>query len=286
MAGKKKVQQPDPLSPFVKNTLILFDYLALICTLFLCGLMISLLPITTQIVGHTAGSWNDAQYSEDDMATIARAARAFAFDSSDDGVKLNETVWEVFSRYQPELAQDIAEHAPVTTAESLKETFAYAQNSGIVSNRTLQSYLFDANAEMHLADCTRLFDTARILFTITFLISLVCSLILHKHRCLRALSIAFIAGAATILVIIGALLIWVLFDFDGLFSLFHSLFFDPNTWRFPIDSLLISLFPMPFWSTMAAIWVVGTIVASGIILGIGLYFQKKINEPVAQLQKK
>lgn len=285
MTSKKKTAQLDPLSPFAKSVLSIIDYFSLICTLFLCGLMICFLPITTQVVGHTFGSWNSAQYSEEDMATLAAAARSFAFDSSDDGAHLNATIWEVFSRYQPQLAQDIAEKSPITTVDSLSPAFAYAQTIDGVSNRMLQSYLFDENAEMHLADCTHLFDFARIFFTITFLIALICSLILHKHRCLRRLSVVLIAGAATILIIIGALLIWLLLDFNGLFSLFHQLFFDPNTWRFPIDSLLISLFPMAFWSAMVGIWVAGTLIASIIVLGIGLYFQKKLNNPTTtQLQ--
>ncbi len=277
MTSKKKSQQLGTLSPFIKSVVSLIDYFSLICALFLCGLMICFLPVTTQIVGHTFGSWNNAQYSEEEMATIASAARAFAFDSSDNGAYLNKTIWEVFSRYQPQLAQSIAEHAPITTVESLSSAFAYAQSTEGVSNRMLQSYLFDENAEMHLADCTHLFDVTRILFTITFLISLICSLILHKHQCIRRLSIVLIAGAATILVIIGVLLIWLLFDFNGLFSLFHQLFFDPNTWRFPIDSLLISLFPMPFWSAMVGIWVAGTFLASLLLIGLGLYFQNKLN---------
>ena len=286
MTSKKKTTQLDTLSPFAKGALSITTYFSLLCTLFLCGLMICFLPITTQVVGHTFGSWNSAQYSEEEMATIASAARNFAFDSSDDGAHLNETIWEVFSRYQPQLAQNIAEHAPITTVESLSSAFTYAQSTEGISNRILQSYLFDENAEMHLADCTRLFDFARIFFTITFLITLVCSLVLHKHHCLRHLSMAFIAGSATILTIMGVFFLWFLFDFDGLFSLFHQLFFDPNTWRFPIDSLLISLFPMSFWSTMVGIWVAGTLVASVIILGIGLHFQKLSTNSATMQPKK
>lgn len=103
MTSTKKTTQLDTLSPFAKGALSVTTYFSLLCTLFLCGLMICFLPITTQVVGHTFGSWDSAQYSEEEMATIASAARNFAFDSSDDGAHLNETIWEVFSRYQHNL---------------------------------------------------------------------------------------------------------------------------------------------------------------------------------------
>jgi len=45
-------------------------------------------------------------------------------------------------------------------------------------------------------------------------------------------------------------------DFEWLFARFHGLFFEGGTWTFPADSMLIRLFPEPFWVASGASWAV------------------------------
>jgi len=52
-------------------------------------------------------------------------------------------------------------------------------------------------------------------------------------------------------------------DFDTFFSAFHGVFFAEGTWTFPYDSLLIRLFPEPFWAVSGASW-------AGLVLTIAL----------------
>jgi uncharacterized membrane protein len=47
---------------------------------------------------------------------------------------------------------------------------------------------------------------------------------------------------------------FALSDFEWFFSAFHGLFFRAGTWTFPFDSLLIQLFPEPFWAVLGAAW--------------------------------
>jgi uncharacterized membrane protein len=49
-----------------------------------------------------------------------------------------------------------------------------------------------------------------------------------------------------------------LVDFEGLFARFHGVFFESGTWTFSSDSLLIQLFPEPFWIVSAVGWTVLT----------------------------
>ncbi|MDO9557692.1 MAG: DUF1461 domain-containing protein [Coriobacteriia bacterium] len=60
-------------------------------------------------------------------------------------------------------------------------------------------------------------------------------------------------GGLSLLGGIGMLLLTGLFDFDSLFVAFHGLFFQPGTWTFPADSLLILVFPTDFWILAGAI---------------------------------
>jgi len=50
----------------------------------------------------------------------------------------------------------------------------------------------------------------------------------------------------TVMVLLG-----LLFFFDGLFTLFHTIFFPQGNWQFPVDSLLIQTFPGEFFVTVA-----------------------------------
>ena len=51
-------------------------------------------------------------------------------------------------------------------------------------------------------------------------------------------------------------------DFDTFFSAFHGLFFEPGTWTFPSDSVLIRLFPEAFWIAAGASWATLVLVAA------------------------
>jgi uncharacterized membrane protein len=65
-------------------------------------------------------------------------------------------------------------------------------------------------------------------------------------------------------------------DFYTFFSAFHGLFFQAGTWTFPYDSLLIQLFPEPFWMVAGGVWaglsaVLGTIaVIAGLVVRRGV----------------
>jgi len=70
-----------------------------------------------------------------------------------------------------------------------------------------------------------------------------------------------------IFMFIFAVLLGVLLNFDQLFTSFHSIFFEGDTWLFYTSDSLIRLFPTPFW--------VNVFVAIGVIafaLALILYF--------------
>ena len=71
------------------------------------------------------------------------------------------------------------------------------------------------------------------------------------------------AGLGTI-AIFAILGIWAAIDFEGLFAVFHSLFFAQGSWVFSADSLLITMYPEPFWIGMGAIWLATTIAVSAV----------------------
>lgn len=62
------------------------------------------------------------------------------------------------------------------------------------------------------------------------------------------------AGGRAVLVIMALCAAVAAVSFEAAFTAFHALFFDPGTWTFAVDDLLILLFPTRFWVTMGASW--------------------------------
>lgn len=82
-----------------------------------------------------------------------------------------------------------------------------------------------------------------------------------RRRLVEALRWAAIISAILPLFTGAVAFLW----FDAFFVAFHSLFFEAGTWVFPADSLLIRLFPEPFWATAGAAW------AALVVLWAGAY---------------
>lgn len=71
---------------------------------------------------------------------------------------------------------------------------------------------------------------------------------------------AVLTGALVVLAAAASLL-----DFGAFFAVFHGLFFAAGTWTFPYDSLLIRLFPEPFWAASGAAWAGLCLAAAGVL---------------------
>ena len=77
-----------------------------------------------------------------------------------------------------------------------------------------------------------------------------------------------------VIVVLGA--VAGLLNFDALFTWFHGLFFAAGTWEFPADSLLIEVFPEPFWSTAAAVWAGLVLLGAGILAVAGGFVRSEV----------
>jgi len=81
----------------------------------------------------------------------------------------------------------------------------------------------------------------------------------------RPLADGLAAGVWMVLGLMGTILVAVIVDFDGFFTLFHKLFFVDDTWLFYFEDTLIQLYPLGFWIG-AVTWVALTIVAEGVLI--------------------
>ncbi len=113
-----------------------------------------------------------------------------------------------------------------------------------------------SNARVHLNDVRAVFHWS-MLFTAFNVGGSILSLIIHLLcRCRRRLGTIYISAALTAIVLALVVAGCAIFNFDGAFTVLHSLFFVGDSWLFPGDCLLICALPEPFWIAMGASWIV------------------------------
>jgi len=71
-----------------------------------------------------------------------------------------------------------------------------------------------------------------------------------KNNWLRALFHALENGAKITLTIILGILVYVWINFNQLFTIFHQVFFEGDSWLFYLSDTLIRLFPLKFWQDL------------------------------------
>jgi len=92
------------------------------------------------------------------------------------------------------------------------------------------------------------------------------------HAFLRALE----NGAKFTLIIIFGILVYVWINFDQLFTLFHQIFFEGDSWLFYLSDTLIRLFPIKFWQDLFIFIGSFGIITSLMLIIIGRSIEKKI----------
>ncbi len=125
---------------------------------------------------------------------------------------------------------------------------------------------FDGASVSHLADVRQVLRRARVASAlVAAALALWVGWSVARRR-FADVGLALRAGALTTVIAVGLAVLGALLDFDTFFSAFHGLFFTAGTWTFSYDSLLIQLFPEPFWATLGATW--GVLVA---LLAVGYW---------------
>ena len=107
--------------------------------------------------------------------------------------------------------------------------------------------IFNERELSHMADVKMVVTGMRWALLIAILLLTTVTILAVKGNWQKMLLTAFVRGAWLLIGIISAILIFVLLNFDNLFTWFHQIFFESGTWRFYTSDTLIRLFPMRFW---------------------------------------
>jgi integral membrane protein (TIGR01906 family) len=117
---------------------------------------------------------------------------------------------------------------------------------------------FDESSVSHLADVRSVIAGARVATGVAAGVLASAIVLALSWRRWRVLGAGLRCGSYAIAASVGLLGVMGLVDFEGLFARFHGVFFESGTWTFSSDSLLIQLFPEPFWIVSAVGWTVLT----------------------------
>ena len=122
----------------------------------------------------------------------------------------------------------------------------------------LPDFVMSEHGRIHFADCKKIFDVVQILCLATGILTLAGALRKkHTARCLR------IAGILTIMipVVLGLLAV---FQWDNLFTAFHTILFSNDYWLFdPRTDPVILILPDSFFF-QCAVGILAVVLAGGI----------------------
>lgn len=182
-------------------------------------------------------------FSQEELTAMAIAGKHYTFDTND----------------AAELNQAIAD------ANASAEADGRASKTGRVS----ETRSLPADALSHLDDVYRVVSIAKPLLAAIAVLCIAGLAHVAVRIGRKALGRVVLCAGAGVIVVFAVLGAWAAIDFDGLFSVFHSLFFQAGTWTFAYDSLLITLYPTAFWMGMALIWLAVTFGLSILAVLIG-----------------
>lgn len=130
------------------------------------------------------------------------------------------------------------------------------------------------NMLSHLQDCTPIFNTTTIVFTILLIASLGVLLLVSLISGKRAAAIIMRQCGVATIILFALLFLWIAIDFRGLFIMMHKILFAQGNWTFEATSLLICMYPTNFWIGMAVVWVTISILLSAAMIVISVILNK------------
>jgi integral membrane protein (TIGR01906 family) len=136
--------------------------------------------------------------------------------------------------------------------------------------------LFNEREVSHMIDVHDLTVSMLALWRILIIFFTITLFAGWKNNWLRALLHALEKGAKLTLVIIFGILVYVWVNFNQLFTLFHQIFFDSDSWLFYLSDTLIRLFPIKLWQDLFIFIGSFGIITSLMLIILGRSIDKKI----------
>ncbi len=146
----------------------------------------------------------------------------------------------------------------------------------VISHKGMEEFknsgLFNQREINHMEDVKRLL---KVFFSIIYVGMPIFLLGLFKLKKLKEIGQVFFFGA----LLLEAFALFVLFvsliNYEWLFIAFHELFFDPYSWRFFDEDMLLRVYPMDFWYKATLYTTLMVIFLNLFFQGLGLLLWRK-----------
>ena len=125
----------------------------------------------------------------------------------------------------------------------------------------------------HLDDVARVMNGVDIFFYLSGIVTLFLLFYVWKDK--EQLQKALRYGGTATVTFIAVILVAILIGFEGVFTVFHLLFFPQGNWQFTADSLLIQTFPLDFFMMMGRRIFVLALVFGVMFIGTSYLMKKK-----------
>jgi integral membrane protein (TIGR01906 family) len=107
--------------------------------------------------------------------------------------------------------------------------------------------IFNASELSHMEDVKGVVTGMRIALAIMMVVLLVVTIFAINNNWKSSLIKSLHQGGWVMIGLIVAIMLFVVLNFNNLFTWFHQIFFESGTWLFHPSDTLIRLFPMRFW---------------------------------------
>ena len=254
---------------------ILLGTVALVVVLVLSGLMACTLPGSTWLLSSAFSDDELSLYTRHELVVAALATRDYTV-GSHDREALQNTLDTLESNLAASLDTTVKDTSGKESSQSERAAKALADGAIAHSNSADGSpgnsssiiafgeeTTLPEDALSHLDDVWRVLQPVYALYILAVAIAAAsawqASRAWASPLVRRAAGRALFAAGAIVLAAFLAFGVWAILDFNGLFALLHSLFFAEGTWTFSYESLLICMYPLPFWMGMGVIWLAVTV---------------------------
>jgi integral membrane protein (TIGR01906 family) len=130
------------------------------------------------------------------------------------------------------------------------------------------SPLYNERELSHMEDVKGVFQGMIVAWVVILIFITITGLISWRGHASKAFWQSISSGGWGTIIVVGVILGAVAIAFEGLFTLFHKLFFTGDSWLFEYSDSLIRLFPIQLW-TDAFIWMGGITLVLAVIIALG-----------------
>lgn len=242
------------------------------------------LPFTTQALASAAINADNSPYTKDQLVSLASETRSFTVGDYGRSEYGAEGAADTLAGHVLDAAQEASGSGSPTeglwstqAVDALEDAETAASQMAAMDSlaETGQRYALDDDAVSHLNDVNAVLSVAFTPILGCVIIAAFLLLVSDRMFSSKTPGTAMMWAGGFVLGVLLILGVWAGLNFNGFFSALHSVFFAEGTWTFPVDSLLITMYPTQFWVGMGAVWIGVSALLAVLSLVAGIFMTRK-----------